>query len=212
MLAIISIVTISKSRMESLKTSEQSSVAKYLDITIDNEFNKAEMKVLALLSQYYKAHKTVDYDNEVGPIYLKYLEQQLSVPGMNLTNGQARKIEKLVEGKSDVIKYEMDNDNSRISLDGKKLILYIDKEIYQTCGLSITFNANNVIEKIKDQSGNTLYELKEPFKQMNLQIDILIITLAIILILFILCIIVAMKNQLYVKGGSYNGFDEKEYA
>ena len=99
-----------------------------------------------------------------------------------------------------------------MSIEGRKFIIHIYEEIYNLCGLNITFDAESNIEKIVDQSGAVIYQNTGAQSQPQIHIDALIITSTFILVLITLCFIIARKNQLFIKGGRYDGFDEKEYA
>jgi hypothetical protein len=212
LVAITGVVTISKKSIEIINSVEQSDNSRRFDFASNQNLNTYEMRILNLLSRAHGEGDSTESNDQLDDIYLYSLEQHFNTSKMNLTHSQANEIEALIQGKSELVRYEMDKDINQMSLEGRNLILYMDREIYQLCGLRITFDTDNTIDKITEQSGNIVYEKQQSSQPIKVHLEILIIVLALILSLIVLCMVFAKKKQLFIKGGRFNGFDEKEYA
>lgn len=213
MVAITSIITISRRSIEAKEAMSIQLVNESQIINSSSELNEAESKVLALLAQTPKItnSSSKDYRN-LSVIYYENLRKYLSSRGVNLEFVRVKEVEDFIQGNNELLLLETESDINKMSYEGRKLVIYIYQEIYQCCGLDITFNADNEITTITSLSGQLIYQDKSMQLQAQLNENALVITLSIILSMTALCALIAKKNQLFIKGGKYNGFDEKEFA
>jgi hypothetical protein len=181
-------------------------------MTVDYQFNQAEMDILLQLVEAPRVTNISSDGINRFTVYISNLSKYFSSSGVSLSKEKAAEIQKLIQGRNDLLSLENVNDINKMSLDGRKLIIYIYEKIYELSGLYITFDAEYSIEKIESQYGDILYLNSTSEKQPVFRVEVLVITLSFILSLVTLCFIIAKKNQIIVKGGSYDGFDEKEYA
>ncbi len=122
------------------------------------------------------------------------------------------KLENLIQARDDIFMLEQAVELSKMSLDARDLMIYIDKQIYELCGLSVTFTADNQIEQIRDTSGSILYQVDEQSLQSTFQLKALLVVMLVNSVLMAICIAISRKNKLFIKDVDFGGFDEKEYA
>ena len=176
-------------------------------------FNISERLVLTMLiRQYGGSEPSLSWAGETEYLYYYYLKDYFSDQEYNPGKTDLMELENLIQAKEDIFRLEHEANPDKMSLDARELTLYIDQQIYNICGLSITFNVNNQIEQIKEVTGNILYQLSDQIEQDTIHMNTLIIVLITILILWGICIAVSRKNKLFVKEVAFDGFDEKEYA
>ncbi|GEM_PF-6711113 len=145
-------------------------------------------------------------------IYYEILKNYLSGDGIELTNQQAKMIDDNIVSIHEILTNEEKVDYTQLSYDGKRVVFYLLKQIYDICGLQLTGNMEDNIETITQQSGIILYNNNLAGDQSNLQIDALIIILLLLVILFIICLLIARKHQLFNKEEKRDGFDEERFA
>ena len=213
LIAIVSIVIIARG---SLKTNEWKSIptiSSNIVLVEDNGLNESEKRVLTILSDWIELpNNPLDKDNDTYTIYLNYLKEYLSSSEVELSTYKALEMEDLIKSRNEIMYLEKESDINKMSFDGREVTIYIFEQIYELCGLKLVFGTERDIEQIADLSGNVIYLKANPLQQTGFQVDALVITLTSILTLFGICIIIAKKNQLFVKGVRYDGFDEKEFA
>lgn len=213
MLAIISIVTIARGSMKTKEPESVPSMSSYIELPQDYGLNISERRVLMMLSDWKELHnETVDLENNTNVVYFNYLKEYLRRSEVVLSTDKAREIEDLIRGRNTIMHREKESDVKKMSIDGRKVTIYIFKQIYKLCGLKLAFSSDKDIEQIVDMSGNVIYLKTAPLLQSKIQYNVLAITLTLILTLFGTCIIIARKNQLFIRGGRYYGFNEKEFT
>jgi hypothetical protein len=176
------------------------------------EINTSEQAILTMLSSVLTLSEQTEQRNDSNGLYYKTLQEFLSSEGVDLTTIQARNLKEKIIDMQEIINYEGQTDFSKMSLDGRSVITYISKEIYELCGLGLLLDGEGEIEKISDLSGNILYIKAVPASLNDFQIEALVITLSFIIILFSICYIISKKNQLFNKEVKYDGFDEERFA
>jgi hypothetical protein len=181
-------------------------------ISDEMEFNKPEQNILSLLSSYSEISEYNSQVNSIDSIFYETLQEYLSRSEVLLTSDQALKIESNLIDLQEILISEGETDFTNMSLEGKKVAIYIAEQIYELCNLKLELNMEGNIEKISDNSGNTIYENAAPVSQLGIQINLLIITLTSMATLLSICIIIAKKNQLFMKEVRYDGFDEERFA
>ncbi|HKL98318.1 MAG TPA: hypothetical protein VJZ06_00260 [Mobilitalea sp.] len=213
MIAIISIVTIARGSMKAKELESVPTMSSYIELTQDNGLNISEKRVLMMLSDWKELHnKSMDLENNTNEVYFNYLKEYLRKSEVVLSTDKAHEIEDLIKGRNTIIHREKESDIKKMSIDGRKVTIYIFKQIYKLCGLKLAFSSERDIEQIVDMSGNVIYLKTGPLLQSEIQFDVLVITLTLILTLFGICIFIAKKNQLFIRSGRYYGFNEKEFT
>jgi hypothetical protein len=149
--------------------------------------------------------------NSSGVIYFNYLKSQLGNNQIDIEKPAADKIIVLIGEMNGIMNLEKNRETDEMSIDGRKVVTYIEKKIYKLCGLNLTSNLKGDIVGITDQAGNDLY-IRSQTEPGKFNIYALIITLLTITALMSICVIIARKNQLFSKDVEYNGFKEKGFA
>lgn len=175
--------------------------------------NESEQLILALLTRSngglepaFGEEEHTEYD------YYNYLKDYFTYSECMLSASELRQLEELIQERDEIFRLEQEKVVSKMSLDARELIIYIEERIYELCGLTITFTVDSQIERIEEHTGNIIYQLSVSPQQSTFHMDIFIIVLLSILVLLGICVAVARKNQLFIKEVKYGGFDEKEYA
>lgn len=177
----------------------------------NSELNEVEGTVLTLLYSVMNLSNQEEGRDTYNSVYYCTLEEYLSRDEVSLSDVHEDDLkEKLIE-LQDIINYEGQVDFSKMSLDSRKIAVYLSEQIYKICGLSIGIDMEGNISKISDLSGNIIYS-NLTTKEDSFHLNALIITLALILVLLSICIIIAKKNQLFNKEVNYDGFDEERFA
>ncbi|MDF2486933.1 MAG: hypothetical protein K0R46_3101 [Herbinix sp.] len=184
----------------------------HIVIMDEKELNVSELEVLSLLSS---CSILPDYNSQVSSIdsiFYKTLHEYLSSSEVCLTSKQASQIVSNIIDLQEIMNYEGEAEFSKMSLEGKKVAIYLTEQIYELCNLKLQLNMEGNIEKISDRSDNIIYSNRAPTSQHGIQVNILIITLTSMAILLSICIAIAKKNQLFMKEVGYDGFDEERFA
>ncbi len=145
-------------------------------------------------------------------IYVKYLKDYLSTAGVDIDKAQADQIVGKTLDLVKIMTLEQNNCFHKMSLDGREIAIQLAKEIYELCGLEITFDLKGNILQISDNSECTIYQNKSSKQHNKFQIKIFLIILLIIILMFGNCVFIAKKNKIFVKGGEYDGLKNKGYA
>jgi hypothetical protein len=178
-----------------------------------DSFNPSEQQILEMLIGQYGGEEPIN--TETGDVeYLFYhcLKNYFIRDDYKPDKVDLMELENLIQARDDIFVLEQVVDLSKMSLDARDLMIYIDKRIYELCGLSVTFTVDNHIEQIQEASGSILYQLNEQSLQSTFQLQALLVVMLINSILIAICIVISRKNKLFIKEVDFGGFDEKEYA
>jgi hypothetical protein len=181
-------------------------------ISDDRELNRSEQEILSMLSSSNMLPNSKNHENTIDSIFYITLQEYLSSSEVYLTSHQAIRIEEKIVDLQEIMRSEGETDFTKMSLEGKKVAIYISEQIYELCNLKLMINMEGNIEKISDISGNIIYANDVPVSRLGFQINVLIITLTSMATLLSICIIIAKKNQLFIKEVVYDGFDEERFA
>lgn len=146
------------------------------------------------------------------PDYYNLLKEYISKPVLPMTLAKTDQMEDKIEALQDIIDYEENSDFTKMSIDGRRIAIYISKQIFELCGLRLDFSMEGRIEAISDLTGDNIYAKDVSVSKNSIHINALIITVSSLIILLIICIIIARRNQLFVKEVVYDGFDEERFA
>lgn len=111
----------------------------------------------------------------------------------------------------EIIRLEEVGEFKKMSLEGRKVIIYLTKEIFELYGFRLAVSIDGRIEKILDSAGNLVYSAPQ-LSLMDNQLKGLAIVISIVILALLLCILLAKKNQLFKKEVIYDGLNKKRYA
>lgn len=187
------------------------------DLKEDQQLNESEKLVLSLLTTVIPSpDSSQTKENGSLDMYEEYLQRYLSSSETWLTSSKAHEaLNKIIELKA-VLNLEKVNNYNEMSVDGRELAIKISKEIYEACSLKVYYNMQGTIIRITDQTDNLLYlnpdTIQHTLRYDGLRLDILMITLSILCILFLICVRIARKHQLFKKEAGYDGFKEEGFV
>lgn len=212
MLAIASIVTIAKGSVNSIK---DSSIPVMTSSTLqfdEKGLNTSECNILRMLYQVMElSDNQLEQNENNGAIYFNNLKMHLNSPEVNIASEEENKVIDLIKDMNEVMLLEKIRDLKKMSIDGRKVVIYISKQIYERCGLNLVCSMEGDIIHIADHTGNNIY-VQSNIVVTEITFYALAITLISMTILLCICIIIARKNKLFIKEVKYIGFDEKEFA
>jgi len=158
-----------------------------------------------ILNLYYLQDNDCDYN------LLANVKKNISTKQMILEQNKLQ----LLQSKSSVLREligsEKESDFHGMSLEGRKLIIYIIREIFNIYDYKFNINTYGEIVEIVDQSGSVVYSMPT-INTGTIYYNGLIIVLSVLLIALILCVLIAKKKHLFVKEVRYDGFNTKRYA
>jgi hypothetical protein len=180
-----------------------------LQLSDNAELSDSERSVLtALFSGIEEEHQIFTLQST----YYKYLEWYLCSPGVELSEQKAADVQVLISEFNKVVNLEDERELRRMSIDGRGTAIHLATQIYELCGLKITYNLLGQIEEITVPSGDIVYQLKSETDFGGLNISTLILALTLLSALLLLCRFIAKKNQLFDNKVVQDEFDEKKYA
>lgn len=179
-------------------------------ITVDETEKSDEQLLEAQLSGVLKVFdiRESNADNEsVSDLMLNELHNS----AVDISEDNLLQLQDRMSELQEVIRLEGGNEFKNMSLEGRRLIIYIAKEIFVLYGYRLNVNLDGDIEKISDLSGGIVYS----HSQLNfseIQFKGLAIVISFVFIALLLCILIAKKNQLFKKDVRYDGLNKKRYA
>ncbi len=190
-----------------------SAISGNMEILKDDELNESEKIILNMLTGNVQIKDTRQFaeDNEYA-VYIKYLHNYLGSPGVTLSSSKAYEVLNKIIELNAIMDIEQEISFSKMSVDGKELAINLSKEIYDVCGLKLTYDIQGNINQIIDKSGRFIYLSEITVQDAGIRLDALMITLAVIMILLGLCIIIARKNQLFMKDVILDEFKEEGFV
>lgn len=210
LLVILSLATISRVSIKA-DTVETISLRKFY--LHNGNYNDSEQYVLSMLEGI------PELTNNKGSGHIKWSEAHINhiskyfeKENIELDKEKLDEISDAIKGSYEILKYEQKRDINRISIDGRNMIIHLYKNIFKSCGLNITYDIMNNIVRIGDKNGKLIYQKDNEPSYQPIHIVALLLTLTLILILAVICLYIAKKNQIFIKGGIYDGSDEKKYA
>ena len=179
----------------------------------DPGLNKTEIGILRRLTGYLGLQSIqISKDMNTQAAYFNNLKMYFCMEGVDLNSEIAFRIEELIQNGEALVQLENERDFNHMSYDGQIMAEYILKQIYRLCGLELLLASDGKIEKITDLSGVVIYQGKNTKEEAGFQLDALFITLVLIQTMFCVCFAIAKKNQIFKKGGEYDGLNEKGIA
>lgn len=179
-------------------------------ITIDEVEKVTENESVTQLSAVFKVIGSQDDDTYHESIY-NILSEELNNHIKDLSDDETRLVHSKIIDLQEIIRQEKSNKFRNMSLEGRKLIIHIAKEIFELYGFHLTVNLDGDIEKILDSSGSLIYS-KSHLNKSEIQFKGLALILLLVLLALLICILFAKKNHLFKKDVRYDGLDKKRYA
>lgn len=213
LILMITFIIISKSIvMHESQAKDIPTLLTNINFTGNKELNPSEGKILSMLYSSCRGYELSNSESKMYLLYKETLRKHLCNTGVNLSTSTATEVEEKIINLQEIWSSEKYRDITHMSVDGSKIAKYLSKQIYELCGLKLEYSIEGNITEITDQSGGLLYTYNQPDRQENIQFDALVITLVVIVTLLCFCIMIAKRNQLFVKGVEYDGFDEERFA
>ncbi len=181
-------------------------------ISDEKELSRSEQEVISLLSSISMLSKDNNQVNMMDSIFYKTLQEYLSSSEVYLTSKQVLQIERNLINLQEILNSEGKTDFAKMSLEGKKVAIFLTEQIYELCNLKLELDMEGNIEKITDSSDNIIFSNRAPVSHHGIQVNKLIFTLTSMAILLSICIAIAKKNHLFMKEVEYDGFDEERFA
>lgn len=214
LIAIFAIVIIAKG---SLKTYDEISIpvlSSNQEQLLDNEeLNTSERSILSKLMsgiEWFDDQQVLD--SSINSTYIKYLKEYLSKPGIDLDIMIASEVEDQIKSLYSIMYMEKQSNFKHMSVDGRGVAIYLSKQIYELCGLNISFGMEGDIVQISEGTGNVMYNKEKSKNQVDFQLNTLLITFGCVIMLLSICIIISKKNHLFLKEDYYEEYEEKKYA
>lgn len=145
-------------------------------------------------------------------VYFNTLREYISNSEAFLTTAKISQISDKINQLQDIIILEDKTDFTKMTIDGRKAATNLAKQIYELNNLYLDYSMDGSIERIADISGAILFSNDASIGQQSFQLEAVIITIGLIVVLLCICIIIAKKNQLFVKEVIYDGFEEERFA
>lgn len=200
----------------SINTKEEMAIpaiADNFELTEDEKLNEAEILILNVLDsagaevKIKRTAGTEEYNT-----YKNQLKSYFERDNVNVKDSITQDIVNKIIQLNAIMDMENEFDINKMSLDGRELAIRLSQEIYDMCGLKLSYNMQGEIIRITDKTGKDTFFKNSAYGKAEFQGEVLAVTVAAILFLILLCISIAKKNQLFVKDVKYDGFNEKGYA
>ncbi|BCJ96620.1 hypothetical protein acsn021_41890 [Anaerocolumna cellulosilytica] len=176
-----------------------------------NTLDKANISKEEVVKLIDKINLTGGKDNSEFT-YNNYLKNYLQQQDMYLTAEASVKLSEKLLQLMNLLEMEDKTDLNAMSLEGRELGIHLLADIYKTCGLKLYADYSGQVVKITDIKGSLLYQDKETTGQEQLQLKVLLCILIFLLMLFAICILLAKKNQLYMKDVTFDVQKKEGYA
>lgn len=209
--ALILIVCIIAIARVSLATKDEISIETYAskEFIKDSNLNESENVIINML--YNVGSLSGMQAKNINDKYVIYLKNYLGSAKVELGRATVDKVVDKINDLIAIIKLEQESDIKKMSLDGRGVAINIIEQIYKLCGLKLEHNIQGDIRQISDAEGNTLYSSNSLIQKEAFDLNSIVIIVAMWACLFTICILIAKKNQLYIKDGTYE-LDQKGFA
>ena len=182
-------------------------------VSQEDNINTTEKTILTILEN--SLNQAGSEENMAGNEYTTYINQldnYFKKPNVNLEKTKLTEVTDKVSQLIALMKLEQESDFTKMSFDGRELALRLSSEIYNICGLKLSFGSLGNIMEVEELSGKIIYENEKTAQQPEFQWNTLLLSVAFAFFLLLVNVLIAKKHQLFVKDGIYNGFNEEGYA
>ncbi|WMJ85791.1 hypothetical protein [Anaerocolumna sp. MB42-C2] len=199
-----------------LKTKDETGVPMMTNtgtVSQEENINTTEKTILTVLeNSFSQAGGQKNMAGNEYDTYIKQLDHYFKNPDVNLAKTKLTEVTNKVSQLIALMKLEQESDFTKMSFDGRELALRLSSEIYNICGLKLSFGTQGNIMEVEDLSGKIVYENEKTAQQPEFQWNALLLSVGFIFFLLLVNVMIAKKHQLFVKDGTYNGFNEEGYA
>jgi hypothetical protein len=180
----------------------------YLDKTNQSE------KIITMLSSGITTVSNYTSNKEDGdfPVYVKALSDYLISSEQNLSKTKEQQITSKITDLLNLMMLEKKVSFKNMSLDGRDLAVQLAEEIYELCGLEISYDFYGNIVRISDQADHMIYQKSSAYGKNQFHLSKFLFILLVIALLFGNCIVITINNQLFNKGVGYERFKKKGLA
>jgi hypothetical protein len=179
-------------------------------ITMEESELKTERDLEAQLSGVLKVLSLQEDNSNHETVYNLLLEEAHD-NSLNFTEDDLSRLHNKMLDLQEVLRLEKVSEFKDMSLEGRKLIIYIVRDILRLYGYHLTVNLDGDIEKISDLSGVLVYS-KTQLNFSEIQFKGLVFVLSFVFLALLICILIAKKKQLFEKDVRYDGLNKKRYA
>ncbi len=185
----------------------------YSNLIFSREFNNNERNILCEL--YSMVSIQPDLSRPQTSVHSKliyYLKEYLGSTGIDLGSPEAQKISNRIHILNRIFLLEDNRDIVRMTLDAKGIAINTMQEIYQLCGLNLTFDLKGDIEKITGPDGTVIYQSGNQIQKAGFHIGALLITVSLIILLLTMITVIVKRRQLaIISYGAYDTSDEEKF-
>ena len=145
-------------------------------------------------------------------IYFYQLVSYFSKQDIVFDDIKMQEVKSIIEKMNTLITLEQGQEPSKMSIDGRGIVMILAEELYELCGLNLVHSMNGDINQILDENGTLIYSVDSLQMEERVHIKALVITLSVTGILFVICFIVAKSNGLFVRDVKIHGVEKKGFA
>lgn len=210
---VLAILSLTSFVRQDLKADAKEAVS-VRSLTIDSaKFNEQELEILCMLEGMPQlvnssGKKTSRWTMQHIRLLAEYFEKE----DIRLDKVQLNKLGRYIQGSHEILRFELNRDIGKLSVDSRNMIMLLYKNIYSLLGLDLSYGIDNNIESIYEENGRLVYQIAAKEDRLTINREALVITLILLCGLAGLYIVIVRRSQLNLKDGEYHGYDEKEYA
>ncbi len=165
-----------------------------------------EMNLPAILRMIGIKDDTKDHE-----VVYRILANDFKHKAVNMSTEELQQVHSKIIDLQEIIGQEATDEFNDMSLEGRRLIVYITQEVFELYGYRVTLGLDGNIEKISELSGKIVYS-KTRVTHSELHIKGLVFILSFVLLALLICILIAKKKQLFKKDVRYDGLNKKRFA
>lgn len=203
--SIICLAAVTKSDVENYNTISIQAM------TNTNNIYKGE-KALVLLQDLELATKKIVTDGYVQPDYLTCLQEYISTSNVDMEDQNVDQLMKKIDKLQYILMMENEIHMKDMTIDGREVVKNLVGQIYKLWGMDIQYNLTGEITLVIDREGNAIYRSVTPNMQGEFHMELLLIIVTLIITLLSLVIVISQKRRIFVKEGTFDRFDEQNYA
>ncbi|MDF2801437.1 MAG: hypothetical protein K0S61_1340 [Anaerocolumna sp.] len=176
-------------------------------VTVDKVLTKAKPRILSIIDSNMSDSSQIDKES-----ILNSLQNHM----VQYDKGKDQKFNVLLEHKiqdlQEIIDIEQNEFFKEMSLDARIPAMKILSDICKQYGIGISYNLNGDIVKLSSLSGENFYENEIVKNKKDIRLEVLIGTLVAIILFITICIYITKKKQLFIKDGTYDGYNKEGFA
>jgi len=212
-LTLLAIILLAALVRMDIKAEARKAASYKLLYAADENYDRSELVILSMLEGMpllynSKGGEEAYWSLEHINLLAKYFEEK----DVLIDDELMQKLYSYIQGSHEILKFEEEMDLDKISLDSKRMIMLLYKDIFELFGLKISYGMSNDIEAVFTEDGHALYQRVSEEAGMPIHMEALMLTVLLIMMLTFMYILIVRKKSQIIRNGDYNGYDEKEYA